>query len=669
LPDGSVMGFAYDAAGHLTSLTPPGRPNHLFSYTPADLVSTYTPPAVLSGGVTRYNYNRDRQLTMIARPDGKTVSFAYDPAGRLDALTMSRGSYGFSYNTAGQISKMIDPDGGEVENAYSGPLLMSTTWKGPVIGSVSFAYDNDFRLTSETAAGSSVAYSYDADGLLIDAGPLSLSRDAQNGLLTGSTLGVISDTWTYNSFGEPVSYSAASLFAQQYGRDDGGRITQKFETVMGETHKYLYGYDTAGRLSGVTRDGANVSSYTYDSNGNRLPGTYDSQDRMLAYGGATYMYTGNGELASKTDGSGATTYDYDELGTLTKVSLPTGKVIEYVIDGQSRRVGKKIAGILVRQWLYGDALRIVAELDGTGAVTSRFVYGSRANVPDYMIRGGITYRIISDHLGSPRVIADSANSSVVQFMDFDEFGNVLLDTNPGFTPFGFAGGLYDGDTNLVRFGARDYDARVGRWAAKDPALFAGSGSNLYGYSFADPINFLDVDGHHPIAVAVGAAAAAGALTGAGGVLTVEMLNSLRNNRGLFGCVNGRDVAVGAGVGFAAGAAAPFVAETLLGAMTLGATANVAQYTLTNLANGRLDETTFEGVWHAAALGTIGGLIAGKFARGARIFSETFASKDAAAAALNAAADAAAQFARGNFSRAFFGAAVGNVPGHTACGCH
>ena len=43
----------------------------------------------------------------------------------------------------------------------------------------------------------------------------------------------------------------------------------------------------------------------------------------------------------------------------------------------------------------------------------------------------------------------------------------LNDTNPGFQPFGFAGGLYDPDTGLVRFGARDYDAETGRWTSKE----------------------------------------------------------------------------------------------------------------------------------------------------------------------------------------------------------
>ncbi|MFZ1827466.1 MAG: RHS repeat-associated core domain-containing protein [Candidatus Competibacteraceae bacterium] len=63
---------------------------------------------------------------------------------------------------------------------------------------------------------------------------------------------------------------------------------------------------------------------------------------------------------------------------------------------------------------------------------------------------------------------------------------MILDTNPGFQPFGFAGGLYDQDTGLVRFGARDYDPETGRWTAKDPILFAGGDANLFAYVAAIP---------------------------------------------------------------------------------------------------------------------------------------------------------------------------------------
>jgi RHS repeat-associated protein len=63
-----------------------------------------------------------------------------------------------------------------------------------------------------------------------------------------------------------------------------------------------------------------------------------------------------------------------------------------------------------------------------------------------------------------------------------------------FQPFGFAGGIYDTDTGLVRFGARDYDADTGRWTVKDPILFAGGDTNLYGYVVNDPVNYADLSG-------------------------------------------------------------------------------------------------------------------------------------------------------------------------------
>jgi RHS repeat-associated protein len=111
-----------------------------------------------------------------------------------------------------------------------------------------------------------------------------------------------------------------------------------------------------------------------------------------------------------------------------------------------------------------------------------------------MIRGGVTYRILTDHLGSPRLIINTMTGQIVQRIDYDEFGNVLTDTNPGFQPFGFAGGIYDNHTKLTRFGARDYDAETGRWTTKDPTLFAGGDSNLYGYVLHDPVNLTDPNG-------------------------------------------------------------------------------------------------------------------------------------------------------------------------------
>ena len=110
-----------------------------------------------------------------------------------------------------------------------------------------------------------------------------------------------------------------------------------------------------------------------------------------------------------------------------------------------------------------------------------------------MIKGGKTYRIISDHLGSPRLIINTSESTVAQRLDYDVWGSIILDTNPGFQPFGFAGGFYDQHTKLTRFGARDYDAYIGRWTTKDPIGLNG-GLNVYRYVGSDPVNGIDPEG-------------------------------------------------------------------------------------------------------------------------------------------------------------------------------
>ena len=160
----------------------------------------------------------------------------------------------------------------------------------------------------------------------------------------------------------------------------------------------------------------------------------------------------------------------------------------------------KLGRQLTKQWFYGTGIAPLAEADGAGTIRMRFVYGSKSNVPDvvktYTSAGAADklYRVSTDQLGTPRVIVDAAGT-IFEATDYDEFGIKLSDTNPTFEfPFGFAGGLYDADTKLTRFGARDYDASIGRWISKDPILFGGRQANLYVYVQNDPINWIDPSG-------------------------------------------------------------------------------------------------------------------------------------------------------------------------------
>jgi RHS repeat-associated protein len=307
-----------------------------------------------------------------------------------------------------------------------------------------------------------------------------------------------------NLLGELASYHAKygtnTIFGTNYQRDSLGRITQITEAVEGVATVKRYSYDIAGRLEKVWRNDTLVSVYIYDANGNRIShwtssrvdsGSYDAQDRMLSYGNAQYFYTPNGELKMKVEGTDTTFYTYDYFGNLKTVILPNKDRIDYIIDGQNRKIGKKVNGQIVKKWIYSGQLTPVAELDSTGNITARFA-GS------YMIKDGNTYQLITDHLGSVRLVVDVATGTVMQRLDYDEHGNVSYDSNPDFTPFGFCGGLYDNQTKLTRFGARDYDAETGRWTAKDPIGFGGGVSNLYEYCLNDPINLFDRKGFQVI---------------------------------------------------------------------------------------------------------------------------------------------------------------------------
>ena len=591
LPDLREILFSYDANGNVTSITPPGRPAHSFNYNAADQESDYTAPAVAGvvNSTTVRTYNLDKQLELVTRPDGKTIDFVNNATtGQVDSIIIPRGTYNYSYDsTSGNVTQITAPDNGTLGFTYDGRLLLSTTWTGEVSGSVSQTYNNDFVVTQQQVNGANaISYGYDDDLLLTQAGDLTLTRSPQNALITATTLtagpNTVSTSHSYNAFAEvsadSADYNSTAVYAAGYLHDKVGRITQMTETVDGVTTTFNYLYDDAGRLVEVQTGGVTTTTYTYDANSNRthvngtLLGAYDDQDRLTRYGDNQYTYTDNGELLEKTNTISSTTtrYDYDVLSNLVAVTLPDTTRIDYVIDGKNRRVGKKVNGALVQGFLYGDSLNPVAELDGSGAVVSRFVYGSKSNVPDYLIKGGVTYRIISDHLGSPRLVIDMTDGSVTQRMDYDVFGNVIADTNPGFQPFGFAGGLYDRDTGLVRFGARDYDPETGRWTNKDVIGFQAADTNLYGYVLNDPVNFVDASGKFfnlglaavgaIVGAGVGAINAAitggsisqGALDGAflgltagfsfGGTLVAELVGAAVVSAGAQAILEARDVA-------------------------------------------------------------------------------------------------------------------------------
>ncbi|MEM6559773.1 MAG: DUF4215 domain-containing protein, partial [Myxococcota bacterium] len=375
---------------------------------------------------------------------------------------------------------------GSLVYAWNGARLSSVSRIGTGSGSVGLGYDERFLLSEMQVAAFgtpavAVPFTYDGDGVPTQAGSMSLTPSSQYRGIASMGLGSTTTVRTLNAFaelsGETTTFSGAARYSLDTSARDGmGRIATKTEVLNdgsgSTTLRTDFEYDLRGRVSEVYESstaatrGALVREYTYDENGNRLSvldgtgavtesGVYDGQDRLIEYvrDGTTarYTYRDRGTLWTKSVGSDVTEYAYDVWGNLRSVDLPESldpgaADIEYTIDGQNRRVGKWRNGELVQELLYQYQLNPVAVRDRANAsspwTTKRFVYASRANVPDFMVVNETdTYRLLVDQVGSVRMVVNVDTGAVAQVIDYDEFGRILSDSNPGFQPFGFSGGL------------------------------------------------------------------------------------------------------------------------------------------------------------------------------------------------------------------------------------
>ncbi len=218
-----------------------------------------------------------------------------------------------------------------------------------------------------------------------------------------------------------------------------------------------------------------------------------------------YLYPAkNASHPHSPNSVGNDTFTYDLNGNMTAGLY--GKTMAY--DGENRPVSVSLAGATTA-FVYGpDGSRQqkATTYDTTlfsGAVEVRN-YGTAHEVvafyphEDFRVVDGVKSYLHRDHLASVRFVTE-ATGNPARLTSYTPFG-VPTETNYAPTATdteGFIGERYDVETGLQYLNARYYDPTLGRFIQPDwwEVTQEGVGTNRYAYSFNDPVNKSDTNGH------------------------------------------------------------------------------------------------------------------------------------------------------------------------------
>ena len=528
-PGGAVQAYGYNDADELVSTTRPGGGVLATGRNASGDVTTRTTPLgdawslewshraerlfVDGPGTGRYSWTRDADERTTARgyPSGATSSVTRDSGERVtgETLPSGDGSLGFTYTPAGLVATATrqPATGAPTVTSYSrdGALPTATELTGPGAQRVEPRFDAEMRVDQLSASAGGAGYTHaierDDDQLITRVGPTTVERDPQTGDATAYVDGNRRVEVTYDGLGrrtgETHRIDDTVVFRAAYEFDAAGRVSAREQSVAGDPlDRRTYAYDPKGRLTGV--DGPQDEAYTWDDQDNRLTrrlgadpvstATYTAGDRIdqegatdytldpdgivTGRGSDTFSVSRRGELLSATVGGETISYAYNESGHRVSRTDPQGTVTYVYGDpGNDNRV------TAVRE---GDALTVLG-YDDQGRLLS-------------LERGGTRYGVGTDSVGTPKVVYEP-DGDVVKRIEHDAFGREISDSNPAFAlPIGFAGGISDPETGLVRMGVRDYDPATARFFSPDPSLFDGSPLNLHGYADGDPVGKYDPTG-------------------------------------------------------------------------------------------------------------------------------------------------------------------------------
>lgn len=535
--------FEYTDGNETKKITAPNGQIHYFSKSIGDIIDSYLTPTNKS---TIYNYDSDKRLNKIIKPSGREISYNFkSESGNLENIVTPLGIREYSsIDERNRLKEVISEDAIRLELSWVSDQVKSQKWydsDGSVLATLSFGYKNNIlRINSVSLNGQEFAKYGSGD--MVKGGLINNRIECVGGITNATcnsenfstryiqdkngddnsvkssistNFSIVNDqgstiyrnltlTKKYDTFGY-VSSSSEDVTNNEYGErrtvtsivpgyDDNNRLTQVLrykKTYFNSEEKYS---DVVSSTYLIPRySNNNVSEYLH--NQKRTIAIHNNDDQLIKLTGSInrdYEYNADGDLVSMTNCNGKTEYEYDVFGNLKKVVLPSGKIIEYKVDGLNRRIKKIVDGEVKEYYIWFDSIHLAAILDGDKQPVVKYIYGPDSATPSLIEKNNVLYKVISEPgINSIRYIINIETKEIVQEIEYDDQGNAVFNSNPQFQPLGFAGGVNDSDTKLIRFGARDYDPTIGRWTTKDPLGFAGGNTNLYGYCSNDPMSCRD----------------------------------------------------------------------------------------------------------------------------------------------------------------------------------
>ncbi len=215
--------------------------------------------------------------------------------------------------------------------------------------------------------------------------------------------------------------------------------------------------------------------------------SYNGSNELTSQPGVTYTYDGNGNLASKTDSTGTTSYSWDFENRLTRVTLPGGSQVNFKYDPMGRRIQKTSSSGTVN-YLY-DGANVLEEVDASGNLVARYTQGLGIDEPLAMLRSGTTSYYEADGLGSITSLSNSSGA-LANTYTYDSFGKLTASSGTVTNPYRFTGREFDSETGIYNYRARYYDFQIGRFISEDPLHFKG-GINFYAYAGNAPSKLTD----------------------------------------------------------------------------------------------------------------------------------------------------------------------------------